>query len=205
MRTTPWGGPWRPDISDSCSATKPRDRRAQPLAAEPAALQLTTASAPRRGVARNDPQVGEKTSDGFWARRRPGLSRRRKLRGAVARPGHARSGRRAGAQVETAAPRRMERSVPTPPTAAALSSWTNGSSRCNPTPDHAPLLFGKLQASPRTPDSRSLGRRQRMSNTRSEALLPRRSCSSDSTALVSGGGRSVSRHRRRRGAIRGPN
>jgi hypothetical protein len=41
---------------------------------------------------------------------------------------HARCGRRAGAQVEPAARRRMERSVATPPTAAALSSWTTASS-----------------------------------------------------------------------------
>jgi hypothetical protein len=40
-----------------------------------------------------------------------------------------RPGRRAGAQVETAAPRRRERSVATPQTAAALSSWTTRRSR----------------------------------------------------------------------------
>jgi hypothetical protein len=51
------------------------------------------------------------------------------------RPPAARSGRRAGAQVETAAPRRMERSVATPPTAAALSSWTN--------PDSGPATIGR--------------------------------------------------------------
>jgi hypothetical protein len=39
-----------------------------------------------------------------------------------------RFGRRAGAQVETAAPRRMERSAATPPTAAGLSRWTTTSS-----------------------------------------------------------------------------
>ena len=50
---------------------------------------------------------------------------RRHLRGA-------RSGRRAGAQVETAARRRMEQSVATPPTAAALSRWTNLSSGSDP-------------------------------------------------------------------------
>jgi hypothetical protein len=41
---------------------------------------------------------------------------------------HARLGRRARTKVETVAPRRMERSVATPPTAAALSRWTIRSS-----------------------------------------------------------------------------
>ena len=46
----------------------------------------------------------------------------------AARRSGARPGRRAGAQVETAAPRRMERSAATPLTAAALSRWTTTSS-----------------------------------------------------------------------------